>query len=203
MRGIDLEDRVLAARLLDPELRLVSGTKQRPPIVIRGSAIGPDRCRQPCRGARAAIQVHRAPAMRAVSSACEARVEGWTKRAQIVVSRDVPPAACANCASDMVAILARNRMPEWSHSRCAHPRPDTFALRTRQEHVEIEHALERPRAQIGAVEQDRHPTGFFPKPACGDGGLGAPAGRASRRCDRQACGGHGVTKVSSGPCSTR
>ena len=85
----------------------------------------------------------------------------------------------------------------------AHPRPDTFALRTRQEHVEIEHALKRPRAQIGAVEQDRHPTGFFPKPACESSHL--IAHRPVERCG-DAIGkrvGHGVTKVSSGPCSTR
>ena len=41
----------------------------------------------------------------------DARSKPFRNRAQIVVSRERPFAALANCLSDIVAILARNRSP--------------------------------------------------------------------------------------------
>jgi len=85
----------------------------------------------------------------------------------------------------------------------ADARPDRLALVAGQEHIEIEHAVERSGTQVRPVEQDRLRTRLLAEPA----GVGRDSSvDRPLECGCDAIGeglAHVLTKVSSGPCSTR
>ena len=85
----------------------------------------------------------------------------------------------------------------------AYPWPDPFALLSRQEHVEVQHAFERSRAQVRSVEQHRERASLFAEEAGVFRDLRPNvAGKGVPHAFLELIG-HAVTKVISGPCATR
>src|SRR5690606_9581333 len=84
-----------------------------------------------------------------------------------------------------------------------HARPDAALRRAWQENVEVEHALERARPQVGAVEQHGYRAGFLAELGR-EGAHRRVDGSAERRAyARGERGTHGTTKRSLGPSESR